>query len=68
VCGVEDDDDDRNEEWFRVGVAGFSERTSGVGVDFVSRVRRGGDDDDDDDDDDDEYFDDEYVVIHKGCS
>ena len=48
MCGV-DDDDDRNEEWFRVGVAGFSERTSGVGVDFVSRVRRGGDDDDDDD-------------------
>ena len=64
MCGV-DDDDDRNEEWFRVGVAGFSERTNVF--DFVSRVRRGGDDDDDDDDDD-EYDDDEYVVIHKGCS
>lgn len=59
MCGV-DDDEDRNEEWFRVGVAGFRERTSGVSFDFVSRVRRGGDDDG--------YDDDEYVVIHKGCS
>jgi len=60
VCG---DDDDRNEEWFRVGdVAGFRERTNVF--DFVSRVRRGSDDDDDDDDE----YDDEYVVIHEVCS
>ena len=66
MCGVDGDDDDRNEEWFRVGdVAGFSERTNVF--DFVSRVRRGGDDDDDDDKYD-RYDDDEYVVIHEGCS